>query len=213
MPDSPADAPGGDGADRERPGNKVARLVEEYDLGETAAALEDSWAAQGENHWSLRKLAREFNERLLEHHLAENGQQPLKGEVGTLYELLTDEDVSESDRVRARRRLEQQGIDIGRLRDEFVSYQTVRRYLEHHRGITYTREETNRLETEAQTLQQLGGRVGAVAEDKLESLRDGGDLSLGRFRVAVDVRVYCEECQSRYPVDELFDNGGCECET
>lgn len=212
MTDPPADAPSDDRTSgQERPGKKVARLIDEYDLVGTAAELERAWTAQGEGHRSLRKLTQEFNERLLEHRLTENGQQPLKGEVETLYSLLTGEDVSESDRVRARRRLEQQGIDVEQLLDEFVSYQTVRRYLKHHRGVTYAREETDRLETEAQNLQQLSGRISAVTEGKLESLRDADDLSVGQFRVAVDIRVYCEGCQTQYSVDELLDYGGCAC--
>lgn len=64
-----------------------------------------------------------------------------EGEVETLYALLTDEDVSDDDRLRARRRLEQDGIDVDALQDEFVSYQTIQRYLQDHRGASSTSEE------------------------------------------------------------------------
>lgn len=212
MGDSSADEPAsGDASNRERPGSKIAQLVDKYEMADTASELERAWTARGEEHRSLRELTAVFNEQLLERHLGENGQQPLKGETETLYSLLTDDDVNESDRIRARRRLAQQGIDVDRLLDEFVSYQTVRRYLKHHREVTYTPEETNRLEAEAQNLQQLSGRAEAVTESKLETLQSTSDLPLGEFRVAVDIRIYCEECQKQLSVGELLDRGGCDC--
>lgn len=195
----------------ERGRNKVARLVGEYELADVAVELEEGWAATGDAHRSLRELADYFNEQLLEQRLAAAGQRALRGEVETLYSLLTDDDVSEGDRVRARRRLEQQGIDTDELLDEFVSYQTMRRYLKTYRDVTYTREESDRLETEARNVQQLQGRVEAVTENKLRSLRNSSRLSLGEFRVTTDVHVYCEDCGTRYSATELLKREGCEC--
>lgn len=195
-----------------RLGNKVARLIDEYDMAGTAAELEHSWTAQGGNRRSLRELADMFNKQLLERYLMETGPQPLAGEIETLYSLLTDDDVSESERVRAYRRLERQDVDVEKLENEFVSYQTIRRYLKHHRGATYTAQETNRLEREAQNLQQLSGRVEAVTRNTLETLQNTSDLSLGKSQVNVNIRVYCEDCQTQHPVDKLLDSGGCDCE-
>jgi hypothetical protein len=199
------------GTERGRPRNKIAQLVDEYELIDVAVELEEGWAATGDAHRSLRELADYFNERLLERRLAVAGQRALRGEAETLYSLLTDEDVSEGDRIRARRRLEQQGIDTDGLRKEFVSYQTMRRYLRTHRDVTYTREESDRLETDARNVQQLRGRVEAVTENNLRGLRDSSRLSLGEFRVTTEVHVYCEDCGTRYSANELLEQEGCEC--
>lgn len=200
-----ADAAGG------APGNKAARLLDRYELDDVAAELERGWTATGEAHRSLRELADYFNRQLLAHRLQANAQQTLKGEVETLYALLTDDDVSDGDRVRARRRLEQVGVDVDALLDEFVSYQTIRRYLTDHRDATYSPAETDQVEKAIEDLQRLRGRVEAVTEGKLETLRETDRLSLGDFRVTVDVQVYCEACGTQHRVDDLLAAGGCEC--
>lgn len=213
MDETQSDAGAPDPADSAgRSDNKVARLVAQYEMDAVAAELERSWTATGAEHRSLRDLADYFNQQLLERRLAAGGQQTLKGEVETLYGLLTDDDVSDGDRIRAQRRLEQEGIDVDALLDEFVSYQTIRRYLKDHREASYTPEEVDQVEKVSQDLQQLRGRVEAVASGKFENLRETGRLSLGEFRVAVDVRVYCEDCGTQYRASELLEQGGCACD-
>ena len=208
MPDSPTDHSSGGNKSTV---NKLAKLVDEYDLGAAATALEQGWDATGEKHRSLRDLEREFNKRLVEYHLKENGQQPLKGEIETFYSLLCDEDVSEGDRIRAKRRLEEQGVNVEQLTDDFVSYQTIRRYLQQYRDITYSEDESDRLETATKNLQRLSGRVATITESKLKSLKRSGDISLGPFRVVINTYVYCEDCHTRYSVGELLEAGTCEC--
>lgn len=198
--------------DGTRPKNKMDRLVKQYGLTDTADEIECAWTATGDEHRSLRELADQFNRELLECRLAEVGQQTLKGEAETLYGLLTGDDVSDGDRIRARRRLEQQGIDVRTLLDEFVSYQTVRRYLKNHRETSYTPEEVDRVEKANDDLQQLRGRVEAVATGKLEDLSKGQDLILGDFGVSVEIRIYCEDCETQYPASELLERGSCGCE-
>lgn len=196
----------------ERPSNKVARLIAEYELTDIATELEYAWEATGDAHRSLRDLADDFNKRLLEQYLTETGQQTLEREIETLYTLLTADDVSEGDRIRVRRQLEQQGINVDQLVDEFVSYQTMRRYLKDYRGATYTPEKKDQIKTELQNLQQLRGRVGTVTEGKLRNLQKTSRISLGEFRVTIDVRVYCKDCETQYSASELLNRGGCECE-
>jgi hypothetical protein len=63
-----------------------------------------------------------------------------------------------------------------------------------------------------QTLQRLTERVRSVADRSLTQLRDTGRLTLGEFRLFVDVSVLCEDCGSQYSVVELIRRGGCDCE-
>lgn len=200
-----------DGAEKPTSTNKVATLIEQYGLNGLGDELEQSWTATGDDHRSLRALADEFNKRLLEERLAAAGIQTVDGELENMYRLLTDDDVTEGERIRLKRRLDRDGVDVEGLQDQFVSYQTVRRYLKDVRDAEYDRPEADRLQAEAQNLQQLRGRVESVTDSKLEQLRQS-DLTLGEFRATADVRVFCEECSSQYDVNTLLERGGCECE-
>lgn len=191
--------------------NKVARLIEEYGLADIGDELVSAWTATGDEHQSLRTLADRFNRALLERRLTEAGLRTVDGEVENMYRLLTDEETTEGDRVRLTRRLERQGVDAEDLQRQFVSYQTVRRYLREVREASYERPSVDRRARESQNLQELRGRVESVTANKLDQLR-GSELTLGEFRTTVDVRVFCESCGAQYDVETLLQRGGCECE-
>jgi hypothetical protein len=192
-------------------GNKIANLVTKYDLDEVVQELEDGWAATGEDHRSLRDLTEYFNRVLLEQRLSEANRQVTQGEIETLYNSITNDDVTEGDRIRAKGRLEQEGVNVESLLDEFVSYQTIRRYLKSHRGITYSQDESDRLQTEIENIQRLQGKTEAVTKNNLQELRESNHVHLGEFNVTTDVRVYCEDCGNRYTPMDLLERGGCEC--
>lgn len=197
--------------DRETRRTKVARLLEQYDLEGVGRELERRWTADDpEQRRSLRDLAGEFNRRLLRATMADVGRQPLEGEVENTYRLLVEDDVSSAERNRVRRRLEQDGIDVESLLDDFVSYQAVRTYLTKHRDAEHATSDDLH-ESAEQTLQELRSRVSTVAEDRLTRMRNAGDLMLGDFRVIVDVQVICEDCGSRSSAVEMISDGGCTC--
>lgn len=56
---------------------KVARLIEEYDLGEIGVELERRWTAEGDERISLRFLSTHFNQQLLKTRMNEAGVQSL----------------------------------------------------------------------------------------------------------------------------------------
>lgn len=194
---------------RGRP-SKVIRLLEEYELDGFGDELERRWTAT-EDRYSLRQLARLFNERLLEAALRKADSQPLDGEAENLYRLLTADEVSSADRTRARRQLERAGVDSEQLERDFVTYQAIRTYLKSHRNAEYTPDETDPLERETTNLQQLRGRTVSVTEGKLRQLRESDALELGEFRTIVDIQVVCEDCNTQYDVVELLERGGCDC--
>lgn len=192
--------------------SKVARLLEEYDLIELGEELERLWTADDDRR-SLRELAAYFNRRLVGRRLAESDVQVLDGETENVYRLLTDDDVSRAERTRVRRRLERDGIDVDSLEADFVTYQAIRTYLKDHRGAEYTPAESDPIERETESLQQLRGRITAVTDEKLARLRDDDHLSLGEFRTLVNVRVVCESCGTQWEVQELLEREGCDCPT
>lgn len=190
--------------------NKVARLIEEYGLDSMGEELEDRWTASGDERMSLRTLAEYFNQRLLKTVISQTGA-PLSGEVENLYSLLTDDDVSDADATRARRRLEREGVDVNQLLTDFVSYGAIRTYLKDYRGAEYEREKRDQIAVEAENIEQLRGRTAAVTESKLEQLVNSGDLVVGDHRTIVDVNVICEDCGQQFDVYELLEKGGCAC--
>jgi hypothetical protein len=191
--------------------NKVARLVDEYDLNDVGDELEARWTATGDAHWSLRDLAAVFNRELIEARLDEADVRLSEREIDAVVRSLTGDEVSAADQTKLRRRLERDGVDVDALDCDVVTYQAVRSYLREHRGVEYERGNGNRMTTAAETIQKLRGRLVSVTETKLKGLRKTANLTLGEFHVTIDVRVLCTECDSRYGVTELLSSGGCDC--
>jgi len=190
---------------------KVARLINEYELETIGPEMERRWTSDGDDRLSLRALADHFNQQLLADQTAEAGMQPLDGEVKNTYRLLTDDDVGSADRTRIRRRLERNGIDVESLQDDFVTYQAIRSYLRNDRGAEHTTDDRPRTVIEAGNIQRLRGRMTTVTEEKLKQLRSGDHVQIGDFRVFAEIRVFCEDCGTRYEIEELLERGGCEC--
>lgn len=190
--------------------SKVNRLIEKYDLTGLGEELEQLWTAD-EDRRSLRDLAAYFNQQLLSRALQEADVQPLDGELQNTYRLLTDDEVSSAETTRIKRRLERDGVDVGMLLSDFVTYQAIRTYLKDHRGAEYTPNETDPLKREQTNIQKLRGRIVSVTEGKLEQLRQSDQFTLGDFRTLADIQVVCEDCNTQFGVMELLDRGGCHC--
>lgn len=196
-----------------RVNSKVARLIRTYDLGEQFGdKLEDRWTADGDQRESLRDLAARFNRRLLESALDDAGISSVDGEVENLYRLLTSDDVSSGNRTEARRRLEQDGVDIDQLERDFVTYQAIRSYLTEYRDAAYDRDGTDAgADTVVETIQRLKSRVRSVAENSIDRLQQSEQLSIGSYRLFVDISVLCEDCDTQYGLVELLNEGSCAC--
>jgi hypothetical protein len=192
---------------------KVTRLINKYDLNGIGAEMERFWTADSGDRKSLRELAAFFNQRLLKRAMAAEGLETLDGEVENIYRLLSDDEVREADRMRTRRRLEREGLNVDELTSDFVTYQAIRSYLKSTRGAEYTPNERDPLDRGAENFQKIRGQTASITEGKLEQLRRSGHLDLGTFRTFVEISAVCEDCGTRYEVVELLERGGCECES
>ncbi|MFC6889333.1 rod-determining factor RdfA [Halorubrum trueperi] len=192
--------------------SKVAQLIRKYELEPLGEELEHLWTREADR-WSLRALADRFNRELLRTAMREAGMADLDGEAANYYRLLTDDDVTPGDRVEAVRWLERAGVDVERLREEFVSYQAVRTYLKTYRNAEYERSEEDRVGREAESIRRFAARTEAIVQDKITRLHRQGYLEIGSPTVTVQVQVYCSECDSQYSVDRLLDTGQCACTT
>lgn len=190
---------------------KVGRVAEEYGLADVGDELAEWWS-RDEDSKSLRELADHFNRRVLRAVMEDAGMSPLDGEVDNTYRLLTEQDVSSGVRTEIRKKLERNGIDVDELEADFVTYQAVRTYLREGRGVEHERgTDAQRVENVRQNVLQLQNRTVTVTEEKLTQLDRTDRIDLGEFRVLLDVRVFCEDCGTQSGVDELLDQGGCEC--
>lgn len=188
--------------------SKVARLIDEYGMHSVGVDLEQFWTAD-EDRRSLRELATYFNQRLVERVLDEAGVRALDGEIENIYRLLTDD--NSADQTRIRRRFERDGVDVDALDTNFVTYQAIRTYLNEHRNVEYEPKEIDPIERDITNIQKIRGRTTSVTEGKVEQLRKSEHIQLGEFRILIDLRVVCEECDSQFDVIELLQRGHCNC--
>ena len=190
---------------------KVGRLIDEYDLHGLGDEMARDWRGDDGDRASLRTLADRFNRALLERALETAERRPLDRELETWYRLLTDAETSQGDRIQARRQLERFGVDVDRLRDDFVSYQAVRTYLTNYRGVSYDDPAVDPTAV-VNSIQKLQTRLERVAASKAERLVNAGIVDAGDLRASVDVHLVCEKCDARFLVAEFVDCSGCECE-
>lgn len=215
---APTSNPTGDGAEDEadrttatETRSKVARLIARYDLSDLGAELEELWSGEDGTSMSLRDLETLFNKRLIEAVLRAEGADPMAGEIDSIYQALGTEEASGSARREIRARLRERGVDVDALETDLVSYQAIRTYLTGVRGVEYESADPRPVESAAETIQRLTGRLQTVATDRLESLEGGDAITLGDHRVLVTVQVYCSDCGRQYDVETLLEQGGCRC--
>ncbi|MFD1632978.1 rod-determining factor RdfA [Haloplanus ruber] len=161
---------------------------------------------------SLRDLERFFNREVLTAAMRAAGMELLDDEAANVYRLLTGDDVSDAARTEARDRLTRAGVDVARLRADFVTYGTVRTHLRGCAGVDTSRASASVDEhTVTDTVLGLCGRTEAVAERELSRLAETTALETGDLSVSVDARVTCTDCGEDYRLLRLLERGGCSC--
>jgi hypothetical protein len=191
---------------------KIGRLVEKYSLDAVEDELVAEWTRDDDERASLRELADEFNRRILRAALRDANVSPHERDVAKVYRVLTDDDVSSGVRLQSRRELEQEGVDVDALETDFVTYQSIYSFLREYCGASYEgRSDEEQLESDVERINRLISRTRAVAKSDLERLDDTDRITVGDYRVFVDVQVYCQDCDSQLPLSELLTEGGCDC--
>lgn len=192
--------------------SKVATLIEKYSLEEMGRELEVRWTGDGVERLSLRALETFFNERLLEAVLFDAGMNTLEDNVENIYQNLTDETATAGVTAETQNRLERNGVDVGDLERDFVSYQAIRSYLQEWRGAEYEQiSKQEKLDKDVTSINRLITRTSSVTTDRISNLRKTGRIDIEEFEVFVDAQVLCQQCGKQYTVDEFFENEGCTC--
>lgn len=196
----------------DRPSNKVARLLNEYDLEGFGAELEARWTGKTDERMSLRGLAELFNKRLLERAMLDAGISAIESDVEATYENLTSDDVSTAVRMDTRNRLNQKGIKPDDLESDFVTYQAIRTYLKEWRGAEYDHpSDAEKIKKDRESVQRLMTRTLSVIEDRIEKLRDTNRVNIDQFEVILDVKILCQQCGRQQSVADFLDQKGCKC--
>lgn len=194
---------------------KVGRVMEEYDLESLGERLERRWLGIDRERQSLRELADWFNCLVLEAAFERIGEKPIDGEIENHYRLLTADEVTESARTQAETQLARYGIDVERIKRDFVSHQAIHTYLTEVREASLPSDGSSSGATitkRQEAIFRLRNRLIAVIERSLDSLCQTGRLSLGEFDVMVGLTVYCNDCETSTDITDLFDKGGCDCD-
>lgn len=203
-------------ADSNKTGNtrqrKVERLIDKYDLVGMDSELTRRWTGDGIERYSLRDLARYFNQRILQAALEEVNLGIIDGEVENIYRLLTDDDITAGQRTETVARLENAGIDVDSLRSDFVSHQAIYKYLTERQEVSFEEKTSEeRIQTARETVEKLRGRSESVTTNTLERLQNNDDIALEEFTPFVSFEVVCEQCGRQTDVNSLLSNGGCHC--
>lgn len=187
-------------------------MIEEFDLDGIDEELIAERRGESGASASLRDLADQFNRAVLRSALDRVGSSPLDGEVANTYRLLTDDDMSEGTRIRARKRLEGDGVDHEQVERSFVSHPTMGGHLRECLGVERAEPAEDRLETASERIFKMQSRAEAVIGNTIEGLGSAGEIAAGDVAVTVDVQVMCETCGVHSPVDRFMDGGGCDCD-
>lgn len=191
---------------------KVGRLIEKYSLDTVEDEFVAEWTRDDDERTSLRELAEEFNRRILRAAMRKENLNPHERDIVEIYRVLTDDDVSSGIRLQSRRELEQGGVDVDEVESDFVTYQSIYNYLREYCGAAYEgTSDKEQVESDLERINRLISRTRAVAESDLERFDSTSRITVGDYRVFVDVQVYCQDCESQYPIGELLERGECDC--
>jgi hypothetical protein len=189
-------------------GCKVCRVLAEREMEGYEGQLVDQWQADPPERKGYRQLAEWLNVTMLRREMDRAGLSTLGAEARSKYERLRDDEGSIAEEVATD--LAAAGVDIDRLRDDFVSYGVVRTHLRDCLDLEYTAESG---EWESEAIEMARGFATRKVTEAVRSLHNKGELAGGDVAVDVAVTVECESCHATVPVERAVRRGYiCDCE-
>lgn len=187
---------------------KVCRVLEERNMQRYEDRLVDQWQAEGPERKGYRQLAVWLNVTMLRREMDRAGLSTLGQEAASKYERLhsTDESVAQEVAVG----LSSEGIDIERLREDFVSYGVIRTHLRECLDLEYTAESGD---WEADTIEMARDYAERKISEAVRSLSNKGQLKRDEIEVDVSIDIECETCHAVIPIDRAMRRGYiCDCQ-
>lgn len=185
---------------------KIGRQANTYDLRN----LSEDLRRRREEGDSLRDLAAFVNKRILGAAI-DASDADVAGDVGSVYAALADDEVSTERRVNTIDQLDAVGVDAQTLKDDFVSYQSVRNHLRNCLDMDTGRRGIETAEEGREVIEWARSREENIIERTLSRLRRIGLIASGDIRINSTVTVECTDCGNTYTVDEFLDRRACEC--
>jgi hypothetical protein len=188
---------------------KIPSVAEKYGIEDYD--LERLWT--GPDSMGLRDIAEQFNIKIVRGALAQV-VEPEEEDPQYLFRVLTGDIGTNKTRNAKRRDLEEKGIDVDELQDDFISYSAVRRYLTEYKGVDKDTvpNESEAIENLRTTAEKLETRCRNVIIDHVERLNKRGILSIKDPSLVVDFNLYCEECEKELRFAEYIKRRECDCE-
>ncbi|PSQ11925.1 hypothetical protein BRC98_03825 [Halobacteriales archaeon QS_7_68_65] len=191
---------------------KVERNAERYEL--TAPSTHDSvddyllsrWLGRDERAAAgYRSLTEWFNKRLLRASYDAHGRETLGTQLDADHAVLTgDDDLERGELLDV---LDAAGIDGEALRDDMISWGTMRNHLNDCLGGEKRTPEA-RTDWERESVRIARDRTADRVREALGALASKGDLDGGEAAtVEVQVQLTCGECPRRVPLDAALDRG------
>ncbi|WP_181684845.1 rod-determining factor RdfA [Halorhabdus salina] len=192
---------------------KVGRVAERYDLIALDADVQDRHDAGA----SLRELATVVNKQMLRTAVERAGGDAstlVSSEQGVdaLFDVLNGgEETTETERVRVKTRLEQAGVDIETVTDDWISHATIKNHLNDCLSVDTSREPSITESDAINTVEWARARSENVVAETIQRLQNAGLLEIDAPATSVTVRITCEDCGRSYSVRDLLDAEGCAC--
>ena len=190
-----------------RNGCKVCRVLDERNMKQYEDKLVDQWQTDGPDRKGYRQLAEWLNVTMLRREMDRAGLSTLGREAASKYERLEEAAPSVAEEVATD--LAAAGIDVDRLRTDFVSYGVVRTHLRDCLDLEYSVESGD---WEADAIEMARDYATEKVAAAAQSLHNKGELDAGALAVNVDVGLECESCHATVPADRAIRRGYiCEC--
>lgn len=193
---------------------KIERAMRKYDLEHLEDTLIRYWSGKGEEQYTLRELETWFNIQVTEQVLRQADEDPegLGPSPEKVYKALSgSDDVSESEQEIAREQMEDLGIDVEELENDYPSYQSIYGWLKEDKEVNSP--ETRIADNPDQArkrISKLRSRSEKVGEQILELLQKMDEVESPSASVNVQFTVECDKCGRRVPMLEYMEKGGCE---
>ena len=193
-------------------GCKVDRAIDRYGL-DSADPRYDSidegllarWTGRDGESSGYRTLTEWFNKRLLRRAFDAHGRDALGARVDHEYEALTGDD--DLVREEVAESLSADGIDAEQVREDMVSWGTMRTHLRDCLDGEKA-SPTSEREWERESVEMAASFAREKAESAVSSLATKGRLDgVDSSSVTVQIRVGCEECPTRVPFDVAIERG------
>jgi hypothetical protein len=195
------------------PGCKVDTAVERYGLASADPVYETidegllkRWKGDDDRSpTGYRSLTEWFNKRLLKQVYDEHGRESLGARVDSDYEALrSDDDLLSEETVES---LRSDGVDAERVRDDMVSWGTMRTHLQECLDGEKA-PQAARTEWERESIEKAREVTREKAESALSSLATKGEIDgVDSASVEVRIQISCGHCPTRVPFDVAAERG------